>query len=63
VPILGPVYLLAKVLVLLYFIVWLRATYPRLRYDHLMAFGWKFMLPLAIINVMITATVIVLVGG
>lgn len=63
VPLLGPVYLLAKVVVLLYFIVWLRATFPRLRYDNLMAFGWKFMLPLAILNVMITATVIVLVGG
>jgi NADH-quinone oxidoreductase subunit H len=63
VPLLGPVYLLAKVVVLLYFIVWLRATYPRLRYDKLMAFGWKFMLPLALLNVMVTATVIVLVGG
>ncbi len=62
-PLLGPVYLLAKVLVLLYFIVWLRATFPRIRYDKLMAFGWKFMLPLAILNVMVTATVIVLVGG
>ncbi len=63
VPLLGPVYLLAKVVMLLYFIVWLRATYPRLRYDKLMAFGWKFMLPLALLNVMITAAVIVLVGG
>lgn len=63
IPLLGPVYLFAKVIVLLFFIVWLRATFPRIRYDSLMAFGWKFMLPIALLNVFITALVIVLVGG
>ena len=63
IPLLGPVYLIVKVVALLFLMVWLRATFPRLRYDHLMAFGWKFMLPLAILNVMVTATIIVLVGG
>ncbi|NIS80970.1 MAG: NADH-quinone oxidoreductase subunit NuoH [Anaerolineales bacterium] len=63
VPLLGPLYLIAKVVALLFVIVWLRATFPRLRYDNLMAFGWKFMLPVALLNVMVTALIVVLVGG
>jgi NADH-quinone oxidoreductase subunit H len=63
VPLLGPVYLFLKVGVMLYFLVWLRATFPRIRYDRLMAFGWKIMLPVALLNVVITAVIKVLVGG
>lgn len=63
VPILGPFYLFFKILVLLFFLIWLRATFPRLRYDRLMAFGWKILLPLALANVFLTAVVLVLVGG
>ncbi|MFQ5949433.1 MAG: NADH-quinone oxidoreductase subunit NuoH [Nitrospiria bacterium] len=48
---------LVKVYFLLFFYIWLRATVPRLRFDQLMAFGWKIMLPLALVNVMITSTV------
>jgi NADH-quinone oxidoreductase subunit H len=63
VPLLGPVYLLIKVGAILFFMVWLRATLPRLRYDRLMALGWKIMLPLALLNVIVTGVVVVLVGG
>ncbi len=51
VPILGPLVLIGKVVLLLVFMVWIRATLPRIRYDKLMQFGWKIMLPLALIAV------------
>jgi NADH-quinone oxidoreductase subunit H len=62
-PILGPFYLFFKILVLLFLLIWLRATLPRLRYDRLMAFGWKILLPVALANVFLTAVVLVLIGG
>jgi NADH-quinone oxidoreductase subunit H len=57
---LGPVYLLLKVIVLLFFMIWIRATWPRIRYDRLMAFGWKVLLPLSLAVAFITATGILL---
>lgn len=62
-PWLGPVYLLLKVVFLLFLMIWLRATLPRFRYDRLMAFGWKIMLPLALLNVAATAVIVVLTAG
>jgi NADH-quinone oxidoreductase subunit H len=60
---LGPVWLFLKVVILLFGMVWLRATSPRFRYDRLMAFGWKILLPLALLNVLITSVIIVIRGG
>jgi NADH-quinone oxidoreductase subunit H len=57
---LGPIYLLLKVVVLLFFMIWIRATWPRIRYDRLMSFGWKVLLPLSLVLAFITATGILL---
>lgn len=51
---------LVKVAIFLFFFIWLRATLPRIRYDHLMRLGWQVLLPLAILNVVITATCVAL---
>jgi len=62
-PWLGPIWLFLKVFILLFGMIWVRATLPRFRYDRLMAFGWKIMLPAALLNVVLTAVVMVLVLG
>ncbi len=55
----GPVWFTIKVVASLFFMIWLRSTHPRLRYDRLMAFGWKVLLPIAIANVLVTAAALV----
>ncbi len=54
-PAIAPLWFLGKVFLGITFYIWLRATYPRLRYDQLMALGWKFLLPAAAANFVITA--------
>jgi NADH-quinone oxidoreductase subunit H len=56
---LGPLWFLLKLLGVLFVFIWLRTTLPRLRYDQLMRFGWKVLLPVATLNAVITALVVV----
>jgi len=56
---LGPLILGGKIIASLGFMVWIRATYPRFRYDRLMNFGWKILLPLALLNIVVTAVLVV----
>ncbi len=62
-PWLGPIYLFIKTLIMIFVFIWVRATFPRFRYDRLMAFGWKVLLPLAFLNMFIAGIITVLVGG
>ena len=56
---LGPLWFVLKLLVLLFVFIWMRTTLPRLRYDQLMRFGWKLLLPVATINAVVTAILVV----
>ena len=60
-PYLPPVvWFLIKMALCIFFFIWLRSTYPRFRYDQLMKFGWKILLPVALVNILITGLVIIL---
>jgi NADH-quinone oxidoreductase subunit H len=56
---LGPIWFLAKLAILVTGFIWLRASQPRLRYDQLMRFGWKVLLPIATLNALVTALLVV----
>jgi NADH-quinone oxidoreductase subunit H len=56
---LAPIWLVVKLFLLLYLFIWMRTTLPRLRYDQLMRFGWKVLLPVATINAVVTAILVV----
>jgi len=54
------VWFLLKVFLIMFLYIWIRGTFPRFRYDQLMAFGWKVLFPLALINTMVTAAIVML---
>jgi NADH-quinone oxidoreductase subunit H len=56
----GPFWFTTKILAILFFYIWMRATLPRFRYDQLMSFGWKLLLPLSLANLVLTALAIIL---
>ena len=56
----APFWFLAKVFLFLFVYVWMRGTLPRFRYDQLMSFGWKLLLPVSIVNVILTSLIILL---
>jgi NADH-quinone oxidoreductase subunit H len=56
---LGPIWFVLKLFVLLYVFIWMRTTLPRLRYDQLMRFGWKVLLPVSTLNAVVTAILVV----
>jgi len=58
----GIIWFCIKLFVFLFFFIWQRGTFPRLRYDQIMQFGWKVLLPLTLINLLITALVVLLKG-
>ncbi len=59
----GPVWLLIKILFVALVMIWIRGTLPRLRYDQLMAFGWKVLIPAALVNIVVTGFFILLFRG
>jgi NADH-quinone oxidoreductase subunit H len=54
-----PFVVIFKTSLVIFFFFWVRATLPRLRYDQLMSFGWKILLPLATLNALVTAVILV----
>src|SRR5215475_2728654 len=59
----GVFWFLAKVIVFLYFYLWFRASWPRYRYDQLMKLGWQYLLPLSMANLIVTAILMLVLGG
>ena len=53
--VLGPVVLFVKIMIVSFIIFWVRFTYPRFREDQLQAFAWKWLIPIALVNILVTA--------
>ena len=62
-PALAPFWFLGKVALLLFLFIWIRGTLPRLRFDQLMSFGWKVLIPLSLFNILATGVAVILLGG
>ncbi len=62
-PILPPfIWFIVKLFAVVFFMIWVRATFPRFRYDQLMTFGWKVLLPASIVNILLTAVFMTVFG-
>ncbi len=59
-PFLGVIYLIIKIAISIFMMIWIRASIPRLRYDKLMQFCWKFLLPVSLVNLVVAAIVVAL---
>ncbi len=57
------VWFVLKVCVFIFFYILMRATVPRLRYDQLMKFGWKFLLPLSLANIVLTSLIVAIAAS
>jgi NADH-quinone oxidoreductase subunit H len=55
----GPLWMLIKIGAFLFVLIWIRATLPRVRFDQLMKIGWKVLLPVATLNLLLTAVAVV----
>jgi NADH-quinone oxidoreductase subunit H len=63
-PLLPPVaWFMIKTFALVFFFIWVRGTFPRFRFDQLMQLGWKVLLPLSLVNILVTGAVILLIKG
>jgi len=62
-PVLTPVIVFAKSVFVIFCMLWFRATFPRMRFDHLVGFSWKFLVPLAMVNLLLAALVVKLTGN
>ena len=58
----GPIWFIAKICLVLFLFLWVRATFPRYRYDQLMRLGWKVFLPLSLLWVVVTAGALMAFG-
>jgi NADH-quinone oxidoreductase subunit H len=57
-PVLTPMIVFAKAVFVVFCMLWFRATFPRLRFDHLVGFAWKFLVPLSLVNLFLAALVV-----
>jgi NADH-quinone oxidoreductase subunit H len=57
-PVLSPVIVFAKAVFVIFIMLWFRGTFPRMRFDQLVSFAWKFFVPLALVNLMVAALVV-----
>jgi len=62
-PVYGTLFFLFKTYILIFITIWIRSTFPRLRVDQFMNFGWKVLLPLSLVNIFVTAAIVLIVDN